>query len=101
MTVTAKTFVVGNHRWSVVVIGELIQRRNPVTITAAGKDITTAQAVLHVRKSTLQRNYTDVVGAVRTSVSAQNYYFIKDTTQKKSPTSVSSVGRASRGAPVS
>jgi len=52
LTVPAKTFVVGNHEWSVVVIGELIQRRNPVTITTLGRDVTTAQTVIHVRKST-------------------------------------------------
>lgn len=99
MTVTIKTFVVGNHKWLVVVIEELIQRKL-ITITTWGREVTTAQMVIRVRKSTLQRNYTDVVTVVRTSVSTQNYYFIKDTTQKKSPINVSSVGRALQGAPV-
>lgn len=70
----------GNHRWSVVVSRELIQRRNPVTIITVGKYLTPAQMVIHMRKSTLQRNNMNVVSVVRTSVKAQNYYFIRETT---------------------
>lgn len=93
MTVTVITFMVGNLGWSV--IRELLQRSIPVTIMTLAKYLIPAQIVIHVKKCTVQRNNTNAVGVVRTSGRAQNYYFIRETTQKKSPTNVSIVGRVS------